>query len=164
MGVKSRLCALVLSTSIVSCVDPAVDARAVWVDAEVDGEGVRTLHLYDQGELRTYEIGNVGPTTSGATATLILEQDPVARGVLVRAAGGQFGGRIATYVDVDGRRNLPILLEADGRTRFSAVSGGYIGLSARPDGERFAECGADLRVAGPQGGLAAQLGGGRSEG
>ncbi|MCA9697128.1 MAG: hypothetical protein KC431_06365, partial [Myxococcales bacterium] len=29
-------------------------------------------------------------------------------------------------------------LEADGRTRFSAVSGGYIGLSARPDGERFA--------------------------
>ncbi|MCA9692071.1 MAG: hypothetical protein R3A51_09445 [Nannocystaceae bacterium] len=116
MGVKSRLCALVLSTSIVSCVDPAVDARAVWVDAEVDGEGVRTLHLYDQGELRTYEIGNVGPTTSGATATLILEQDPVARGVLVRAAGGQFGGRIATYVDVDGRRNLPILLEADGRT------------------------------------------------
>lgn len=91
----SRASLLAIATG---CGAEPVEARAVWVD-ESGGDGRRRVHVYDRGELESFEVlGETEPIQR-------LRLDPHGRGVLIRT-----GTRRGAWFDLTDGRRLPLLL------------------------------------------------------
>ena len=86
------------------CGAEPVEARAIWVD-DISGAGEerRTIHVYDRGELDSFEVVGVREPVQR------VRLDPRGAGVLVRA-----GDRRGAWFDLDDGRRLPLLLPPAG--------------------------------------------------
>ncbi|HLT37572.1 MAG TPA: hypothetical protein VK034_14865, partial [Enhygromyxa sp.] len=86
---------------VTGCGAEPVEARAIWVD-EAGGDGSRRIHVYDRGELESFEV--LGDNEPVQRVLL----DPRGRGLVVRV-----GDRRGAWFDLDDGRRLPLVLPFD---------------------------------------------------
>ncbi len=86
---------------VFACEGPPVDARAVWIDAERDAQGRRTVHIYDRGRIEERKLARLETDPP----RLFMELGPRGRSLLVLGDPQEAG---ALWLDLSDGRTLPL--------------------------------------------------------
>ena len=122
--------AAVLCGLQLGCTAPTVAARAVWIGGEHDVDGGRTMFTYAAGSLSESHIGPLSGDAEVGEVPLLVELEPRARGVLLRAVDNgwlhELGDGMQVrggYIDLAHPRALPLTLPS-GREATSFLASG----------------------------------------